>query len=79
MMENIKYGTGFKPVPLAEGVRFELTVDCSITSFQDWLLKPLGQPSVCANDIILHRKSQGLKSNAESDRRPVPVRAAGCQ
>ena len=30
---------------LAEGVRFELTVDCSITSFQDWLLKPLGQPS----------------------------------
>ena len=31
---------------LAEGVRFELTVGFPITSFQDWLLKPLGQPSV---------------------------------
>ncbi len=30
---------------MAEGVRFELTVGFPITSFQDWLLKPLGQPS----------------------------------
>ena len=32
---------------LAESVRFELTVGHPITSFQDWLLKPLGQLSVC--------------------------------
>ena len=31
---------------LAESVRFELTVGFPITSFQDWLLKPLGQLSV---------------------------------
>ena len=31
---------------LAESVRFELTVRCRITSFQDWLLKPLGQLSM---------------------------------
>ena len=31
---------------LAESVRFELTVGRPITSFQDWLLKPLGQLSV---------------------------------
>ena len=30
---------------LAESVRFELTVGRPITSFQDWLLKPLGQLS----------------------------------
>ena len=30
---------------LAESVRFELTVGFPITSFQDWLLKPLGQLS----------------------------------
>ena len=44
---------------LAESVRFELTVGRPITSFQDWLLKPLGQLSVCANDIILEIKCQG--------------------
>ena len=44
---------------LAESVRFELTVGHPITSFQDWLLKPLGQLSVCANDTISHNKSQG--------------------
>ena len=33
---------------LAESVRFELTVGFPITSFQDWLLKPLGQLSGCA-------------------------------
>ena len=33
-------------VALAESVRFELTVGRPITSFQDWLLKPLGQLSV---------------------------------
>ena len=32
---------------LAESVRFELTVGHPITSFQDWLLKPLGQLSMC--------------------------------
>ena len=31
---------------LAESVRFELTVGLPITSFQDWLLKPLGQLSI---------------------------------
>ena len=31
---------------LAESVRFELTVGRPITSFQDWLLKPLGQLSM---------------------------------
>ncbi len=31
---------------LAESVRFELTVGRPITSFQDWLLKPLGQLSI---------------------------------
>ena len=31
---------------LAESVRFELTVRCRITGFQDRLLKPLGQLSV---------------------------------
>ena len=33
-------------VSLAESVRFELTVGYPITSFQDWLLKPLGQLSL---------------------------------
>ena len=33
---------------LAESVRFELTVGFPITSFQDWLLKPLGQLSMCS-------------------------------
>ena len=31
---------------VAESVRFELTVGRPITSFQDWLLKPLGQLSI---------------------------------
>ena len=31
---------------LAESVRFELTVGFPITSFQDWLLKPLGQLAI---------------------------------
>ena len=33
---------------MAESVRFELTVGRPITSFQDWLLKPLGHLSVWA-------------------------------
>ena len=37
---------------LAESVRFELTVGRPITSFQDWLLKPLGQLSIPQNDTI---------------------------
>ncbi len=36
---------------LAESVRFELTVGRPITSFQDWLLKPLGQLSIRVNMI----------------------------
>ena len=35
---------GFKEV--AERVGFEPTVACAITSFQDWLLKPLGHLSI---------------------------------
>ena len=31
---------------MAERVGFEPTVGCPITSFQDWLLKPLGHLSV---------------------------------
>ena len=45
--------------PLAESVRFELTVGRPITSFQDWLLKPLGQLSMCVKYIIESLKSQG--------------------
>ena len=33
---------------LAERVGFEPTVGCPITSFQDWLLKPLGHLSMCS-------------------------------
>ncbi len=44
---------------MAESVRFELTVGCPITSFQDWLLKPLGQLSVLLNYSISLQKSQG--------------------
>ncbi len=43
---------------LAESVRFELTVGFPITSFQDWLLKPLGQLSMPVNHTILFTKSQ---------------------
>ena len=41
---------------MAESVRFELTVRCRITSFQDWLLKPLGQLSVCLK--LYHSKHE---------------------
>ena len=41
---------------LAESVRFELTVGRPITSFQDWLLKPLGQLSICG--LIYHFKPE---------------------
>ena len=41
-----KQGTPFGVPCLAESVRFELTVGFPITSFQDWLLKPLGQLSI---------------------------------
>ena len=43
---------------LAESVRFELTVGYPITSFQDWLLKPLGQLSIALNYTIFKCKSQ---------------------
>ena len=32
---------------MAEEVGFEPTVPFDITSFQDWLLKPLGHSSIC--------------------------------
>ena len=41
---------------LAESVRFELTVGCPITSFQDWLLKPLGQLSMYATSYHFPKK-----------------------
>ena len=41
---------------MAESVRFELTVHCCITSFQDWLLKPLGQLSVRGKSYHFARK-----------------------
>ena len=44
------------PLLLAESVRFELTVGFPITSFQDWLLKPLGQLSRCAK--LYHLKQE---------------------
>ena len=43
---------------LAERVGFEPTVGCPITSFQDWLLKPLGHLSMCSQ--LYH--SKGKKS-----------------
>ena len=43
---------------MAERVGFEPTVGCPITSFQDWLLKPLGHLSIGVNDTILRLKSQ---------------------
>ena len=46
-------------VSLAERVGFEPTVRCRITSFQDWLLKPLGHLSIGIHDSILHLESQG--------------------
>ncbi len=36
---------------LAERVGFEPTVRCRITSFQDWLLKPLGHLSTSKENI----------------------------
>ena len=44
---------------LAERVGFEPTVRCRITSFQDWLLKPLGHLSIDAHYTISENKSQG--------------------
>ena len=41
---------------LAESVRFELTVRFRITSFQDWLLKPLGQLSLWGKLYHLREK-----------------------
>ena len=46
-------------VSLAERVGFEPTVRCRITSFQDWLLKPLGHLSIGIHDSILYLESQG--------------------
>ena len=43
---------------MAERVGFEPTVGCPITSFQDWLLEPLGHLSIAVNHIISESKSQ---------------------
>ena len=43
---------------LAESVRFELTVGRPITSFQDWLLKPLGQLSIGSQYSIFRKICQ---------------------
>ena len=53
---------------LAERVGFEPTVGCPITSFQDWLLKPLGHLSMCSKLYHLYReKSRVLQTEAISD------------
>ena len=49
---------------LAESVRFELTVGHPITSFQDWLLKPLGHLSMWGNYTILPSKSQACEKHS---------------
>ena len=41
---------------MAESVRFELTVGHPITSFQGWLLKPLGQLSI--RPLLYHFASE---------------------
>ena len=43
---------------MAESVRFELTVGRPITSFQDWLLKPLGQLSIGSQYSIFRKICQ---------------------
>ena len=48
---------------LAESVRFELTVGRPITSFQDWLLKPLGQLSIGFQYSMFLWKSQEVRSS----------------
>ena len=52
---NVKSPTPFGVGDLAERVGFEPTVGCPITSFQDWLLKPLGHLSM-AQMIPFRRK-----------------------
>ena len=52
---------------MAESVRFELTVGRPITSFQDWLLKPLGQLSIGSNYTISEGKSQAIPSSPADD------------
>ena len=42
-------------IHLAERVGFEPTVGCPITSFQDWLLKPLGHLSILCGAIRVDR------------------------
>ena len=45
---------------MAERVGFEPTVGCPITSFQDWLLKPLGHLSVCPRLYHLDGKKSSI-------------------
>ena len=53
---------------MAESVGFEPTVPFGITSFQDWLLKPLGQLSMLVNHNTSKLKSQ------QNDYRPKKFR-----
>ena len=45
---------------LAERVGFEPTVGCPITSFQDWLLKPLGHLSIIVPIIAFAPKKSSV-------------------
>ena len=49
---------------LAERVGFEPTVGCPITSFQDWLLKPLGHLSIIVPIIAFAPKKSRLRKEA---------------
>ena len=56
---------------MAESVRFELTVGRPITSFQDWLHKPLGQLSRYRKTALrrfLWRSERDLNPRAAFDR-----------
>ena len=55
---------------LAESVRFELTVGRPITSFQDWLLKPLGQLSIGHHYNMFAGKSQVERCQLERQTYP---------
>ena len=49
-LQPLEYFSKYKT--MAERVGFEPTVPCGITSFQDWLLKPLGHLSKVTNRIL---------------------------
>ena len=65
--------------PVAERVGFEPTVGCPITSFQDWLLKPLGHLSMWGKLYHLPEENGMIQSaNGElSERFKEPVLKTG--